>query len=1029
MKLIDFSARRPIFISMCTIIVIVLGGISLTRLPVDLMPDITYPVLSISTTYENAGPEEIEEIITRPIERAVSAVSGVEEVTSTSVEGSSRVTVRFSYETNLDEATNDIRDRLDRITPNFPDEADRPMIRKFDMSSFPILFLGASADLDPVQLKQMIEDNVSYRFERVPGVASADVRGGRDRKINVDLDVNRLVSSGISLDSIMASIRSGTLNLSAGAIEFGNLDVTVRTPGEYRNIHEIEDLVVGTADDEMIRVKDLGEVNDHWSKVRSVFPVDGIPGVRIVIYKQSGNNTVAVAEGIRKELEQIKLDFPQLNLITLMDSSEYIENSIRNVSDSAIQGSLLAMLILLFFLRDLRSTFIISVSIPISIVATFTLMFFNNQSVNIITLGGLALGVGMLVDNSIVVLENIYRLRDEEHKSRFEASVQGTQEVAAPIIASTLTTVAVFLPAFFMTGITGIMFKQMATVIVFSLGCSLMTALTLVPMMTNLVMRDKATDKHHWSVGWLFTLSKTLMTGMENEYRSLLNWALRHRVIVVICAILLLGFSISMVPMIGNEFMPVTDEDEVRVDVELETGTRFDVVYERYKRLEKLIKDNTPEAKFVTGEVGANSWRQRGGHTASLRLPLWPRSERRKRGLRSSDQVANDLRKLLTNAVPGTVIRTRPGRGMFRMGSGGDAGVEVEIRGFDLNIANDLAREVARIMGQNPHLADVKISREDGNPEENIRIDRDKAYDMKLTTHQIANALQTIIDGNNAGVFREGGNEYDIVVSVKDADRMSINQLLDISIPNADGDQVILRNVIGSEPRLGPLGIDRKNQERLITVSAQLVNIDMGTIQQELDREFAHIPMPQGFAITFGGDWEEQQKSAKTLILGAVLALVLVYMVMACQYESLLDPFIVMFSVPFALVGVCILLYTSGTTFNLYSYIGCIMLAGIVVNNAIILVDQINLLRRRDGVPKMAAIEESGRRRLRPILMTTLTTVLGLVPLALGLGDGGEAQAPLARAVIGGLTSSTLITLILIPVIYSLVHGEKIKKI
>jgi HAE1 family hydrophobic/amphiphilic exporter-1 len=1013
---------------MCTIIVIVLGGISLSRLPVDLMPDITYPELSISTTYENAGPEEIEEIITRPIERAVSAVAGVEQVTSTSMEGSSRVNIRFSYETNLDEATNDIRDRLDRVTPNFPDEADRPMIRKFNMSNYPILIIGASADLDPVQMKQMIKDNVSYRFERVPGVASADVRGGRDRKINVDLDVNRLVSSGIPLDSIMQSIRSGTLNLSAGAIEFGNLDVTVRTPGEYRNIHEIEDLVVGTSGQEMIRIKDIGKVNDHWSKVRSVFPVDGFPGVRIVIYKQSGNNTVAVAEGARRELAQLRIDYPQLNLITLMDSSEYIENSIRNVSDSAIQGGLLAMLILFFFLRDLRSTFIISISVPISIVATFTLMFFNDQSVNIITLGGLALGVGILVDNSIVVLENIYRLRDEEGKSRFDASVNGAQEVASPIIASTLTTMAVFLPAFFMTGVTGIMFKQMATVIAFSLGCSLITALTLAPMMTNLFMSPQGVEKHHWSLHWLLSFSKNLMTGLENEYKAMVGWALRHRIAVSLLAVVLLGLSVAMVPWIGNEFMPVTDESEVRVSIEMETGTRFDVVYERYKHIEKLIRENTPEAKVVTGDVGANSWQQRGGHTANIRMPLWPRSERRKLGQRSSEQVANDLRKLLNNAVPGTTVRVRPGQGMFRMG-GGDAGVEVEIRGFDLDIAGDLAREVARIMNENRHLADVKISRESGNPEENIRIDRNKAYDMKLTTHQIANALQTIIDGNNAGVFRESGNEYDIVVSVKDADLMSINRLLDISIPNADGDQVILRNVVTSEPRLGPLAIDRKNQERLITVTAELVDIDMGTALQELDQEFAGIPMPQGFSITFGGDWEEQQKSTRTLLLGAILALALVYMVMACQYESLLDPLIVMFSVPFALIGVCIILYASGTTFNIYSYIGCIMLAGIVTNNAIILVDQVNLLRRRDGLAKNAAIEESGRRRLRPILMTSLTTILGLMPLALGLGDGGEAQAPLARVVIGGLTSSTLITLILIPVIYSLTHREKIREI
>ncbi len=1025
MKLIEFSVRRPIFVSMCTIIVLVLGGISLSKLPVDLMPDITYPVLTITTEYENAGPEEIEEIITRPIERALSAVSGVEEVTSFSKEGSSRVTVKFTYETNLDEATNDVRDRLDRVTPNFPDEAERPMIRKFDTSSFPIVTLGASADLDPVQLKQMIEDNISYRFERVPGVASADIRGGKDRKINVDLDVNRLVSSGISLDDIMTSIKEGTLNLSAGSIEYGNLDVIVRTPGEYSSLAEIEDMVVGSVGSERIRVRDLGTVNDSWEKIRSVFPVNGRPGVRISIYKQSGNNTVQVAKGIFEELEQIKLDYPQLNLITIMDSSKYINNSITSVSDSAIQGGLLAILILLFFLRDVRSTFIISISIPISIIATFTLMYFAGLSVNIMTLGGLALGVGMLVDNSIVVLENIYRLRDEEGKSRYDASVSGTSEVAAPIIASTLTTVAVFLPAFFMTGMTGIMFKQLALVITFSLACSLVSALTLVPMMSVRMMEEHERTKHSIWFGWLFFLSKNMMKMLERDYEAILNWALRHRTIVVILGFLLFAGSLGLIPLVGNEFMPKTDESEVRIDVEMEVGTRFDVVYERFTRLEQIIIEHVPEAEFVVGTVGASTWQKRGGHTSQIRVPLVPRDKRK----RSSEQIANELRITLAEAVPGCKVRTRPGQGLFRMGGSADAGVEVEIRGFDLTVGDELAKQVARIMEENKNLADIKISREMGNPEENIRIDRSKAYDMKLNTWQIANALQTIIDGNNSGVFREHGDEFDIVVKVKGADRMPINDLLDISIPNSDGEQVVLRNVVSSVPRLGPLAIERKNQERLITVTAQLLNIDMGTALSQLDDEFREIPMKQGFSIAFGGDYEEQQKSTKVLAGGVLLALVLVYMVMACQYESLLDPFIVMFSVPFGLIGVCICLFITGTTFNMYSYIGCIMLAGIVVNNAIILVDQINLLRRRDDMAKNEAIAESGRRRLRPILMTTLTTLIGLVPLALGLGDGGEAQAPLARAVIGGLASSTLITLVLIPVLYSLLHKEQIKKI
>lgn len=1020
MKLIDFSIKRPIFVSMCTIIVLVLGGISLSRLPVDLMPDITRPVLTIITTYENAGSEEVEEIITRPIERAVGAVSGVEEVTSSSMEGSSRVTVQFSYETDLNEATNDIRDRLDRVTPHFPDEAERPMIRKFDMSSFPIMMLGASADLDPVQMKQMIEDQVSYRFERVEGVASADIRGGKDRKINVDLDINRLTASGISIDTIMSSIREGTLNLSAGGIERGNLEVTVRTPGEYIGVDEIEEVVVGSQNDEKIRIKDLGIVTDGWEKIRSVHPVNGIPGVRVVIYKQSGSNTVSVARAVRKELDKIQQEMPQLNIIKIFDSSEYIENAIDSVSNSAVNGAILAIIILFFFLRDFRSTVIISISIPISIITTFTLMYFNGLSVNIMTLGGLALGVGMLVDNSIVVLENIYRMRDEDAKPRLVAANAGAAEVAAPIIGSTLTTMAVFLPAFFMTGVTGIMFTQLALVISFSLFCSLITALTLVPMLASRLISEQGDNQRHtFLLAKLFQFSKYLMHTLEQDYKMILEWALKHRAIVIVFSVLLMGGAIAMVPIIGSEFMPVTDESEIRLSIEMEVGTRFDIIYKSYQHLERMITEAVPEAKFVSGSVGANNWQQRGGHTADFRIPLVPRDQRK----RSSDQIANTLRKLLTNAVPGCTIRVRPGRSFFRGSS--DAGIEIEIRGFDLQIGDDIARQVAGIMEAHPNLADIKISRELGNPEENIRIDRSKAYDMRLTTKQIANALQSIIDGKNAGVFRQGGDEFDIVVRVKEADRMSIDEILDIAIPNSDGEPVVLRNVISSEPVLGPLTIERKNQERLIKVTGQLVEIDMGTLVGELNEKFKQIPVKQGFSITFGGDYEEQQKSFYTLLGSVILALILVYMVMACQYESLLDPFVVMFSVPFSLIGVCIILYITHTTFNMYSYIGCIVLAGIVVNNAIILVDHINLLRRRDGLHKNAAIAESGRRRLRPILMTTLTTVLGLVPMAMGLGDGGEAQAPLARTVIGGLTSSTLITLIIVPVIYSILNREK----
>ena len=1017
MKLSQFSVYHPIFTVMIILIVIILGFVSFTRLPIDLLPDITYPTLTIFASYGNASPEEIEELITRPIEGAMAAVPGVEEISSTSSEGSSRVRVSFAWGTDLEEASNDIRDRLDRIIPNLPEDVERPRLRKFDAASFPILIMGASSDLDPIQTRRIVDDQIKYRIERVPGVASLDIWGGLQREIHVNLEPDKIKALGLPLDLILNKIRSENVDVPAGTIERGNFEVLIRTPGVYTNLDEIRNTVIAIRDGVPIQVKEIASVEDSWQKIRRIVKVNGKPGIRLSISKQSGKNTVEVAQAVFKELERIKRDIPQVTLTPIIDSSEYIQNSISNVGRAAIYGGLLAVLVLLFFLRSFRSTTVIATAIPISIIATFALIYFGGFTLNIMTLGGLALGIGMLVDNAIVVLENIYRLQELGEKP-VKAAIDGTGEVSSAIIASTLTTLAVFVPLVFLRGMSGIMFKQLSYVIAFALLCSLVVALTLVPMLSSKILRiTKLSNPTQKSFGLkLYQISAQFFIDLENRYKRLLHYALDHRLLVLGIAFLLFVGSLLLVRLVGSEFMPSADEGEVRVTGEMEIGTRLGVMEEKFDSMADVVKNEVPEIESMVESIGGSSWRGSGSHVGEMRISLVPQSQRS----RSSDEIAGSLREKLVG-IPGVITRIRSGQGFFllRMGQGGGDRIQIEVRGYDLETADALAKQVALIVEEVEGVTDSRLSRETGTPEEIIIIDRQKAADMKLTVSQIANTLQTFLTGTRASNYREAGFEFWIRVKVKDAEMMSLENLLDLTLTNSEGQPVMLRNVVNVRPRKGPVQIERKDQERIITVSADISGRDMGSIITDIRENLRTLPVPRGFSILFTGDYEEQQKAFRELFFGLILALMLVYMVMASLYESLRDPFVVMFSIPLAAIGVILMLFVTNTTLNVQSYIGCIMLGGIVVNNAILLVDYTNLLRRRDKMPLREAIEEAGRRRLRPILMTATTTIIALLPLALGINEGGEAQAPMARAVIGGLLSSTLITLVIVPVVYS----------
>lgn len=1018
-----FSVHRPVFTVMTTLIVMLFGIVSLLRLPIDLMPDITLPTLSVTTTYENASAEEVEELVTRPLEEALAAIPGVEELSSVSAEGQSQIRISFVWGTDLDTAANDIRDRIDRAMARLPEEADRPMLRKFDLASFPVLILGASSNLDPLQMRKILEDRVKYRIERVPGVAALDIWGGEEREIQVDLDLDRLRAFQVSPSAILARLRASNLDRPAGTIREGNRDLRIRVPGYFGSVEEIAETVILEREGVPVLLRDLAVVRDGIQKARQIVRVNGKPGIRLFVNKQSGTNTVEVAEAVLEELQRIRRDIPQVEIVPIINSSKYIRQSLQNVGIAALYGGCLAVLVLLFFLRDLRSTAVIAVSIPVSIVATFAMIYFSGFTLNIMTLGGLALGIGMLVDNAIVVLENITRIRGtlvgttDKRGIPLLAAEYGTSEVMSAIVASTLTTVVVFLPLIFMRGMAGVMFKQFSLVIAFALLCSLLTAATLVPMLASRLLQDGegAPPSRMWDL--FFQWSARKFEAMEEGYRRLLHFSLDHKAFVIGCAVVLLGGSGAMVKKIGTELLPKSDEGEIRIEGEMEVGTAVDVLDRTFQQIEALVRKEVPEIESMISSVGGGGFRVTAKHTGYFRIALVPQRQRK----RSSEAIANALRPKVEE-IPGLTARTRAGQGLFimRMATPEGDAIAVEIRGYDFDIASNLALQVKRLVEGVPGVTDARISRDPGAPEERIRIDRRKAADLGLTVEDIAQTLEIVLGGVSAGFYREGGDAYRILVQDREAEFRPLEEILDLTLTNRMGVPVVLRNVVHVEPAQGPAIIERKNQERIITVTANFTGRDMGSVIADIRERLRDLPLPPGFDIVFGGDYEEQQKSFRELLFSLILAVILVYMVMACQFESLRDPFVVMFSVPLAAIGVVWILFLTKTTFNIQSFIGCIMLAGIVVNNAILLVDHTNLLRHRDQMALREAIEEAGRRRLRPILMTALTTCLGLFPLALGLGEGGETQAPMARAVIGGLLVSTLITLVVVPVVYAI---------
>ncbi len=1014
MNLSRLSVNRPIATTMVFLIIIVLGIMGFRYLPVDLLPPIEYPLLSIRTNYPNVGPEEIETIITDRIENAVASVPNIEEMRSSSEEGRSQVTLEFAQGTNIDEAANDTRAALDRIRDDFPPEVESPRLWKFDPDNFPVVILGAHSERSMDELTRILEREISQRFEQIPGVGTVDVWGGVYREIQVRLKRDRLASSQLSASDVRQALERENLTLPGGDMREGFNDMYVRTKGEYRTLDEIANTIITMVDGQPIRVKDVAEVVDGFSDVNRLVQIDRQPMVRLGIRKQSGANTVTVARIARETMEQINRERDDLNLLVVIDQSEFIQNSINNVQQSALWGGLLAIFILYIFLRNGSTTFIIALAIPISIIATFGLLFFNNLTLNQMSFGGLALGIGLIVDNAIVVLENIVRLREERQELQ-ESALTGTRQVTGAIVASTLTTLVIFLPVVFMQTLSAMLFKELALVVVFALLCSLFVALTLVPMLSSryLTVRagEKTTDSEKSRLGRWFLR-------MEKIYFSWLQSAMVHKKNVFIVTGGLLILTILLWPLLPMELAPQTDADEIDVDIQMAQGTNIAVVHQYLMELEQIVRTVVPmeEIRHMTAEI-------RGGD-AEVELALKNASERSI----SSFVLADQIREEVAGRVPGTDVRVTAQSGLWMLrrlfGSGGAEAVQLELRGYDLDMADYIAKNIEDVMKQVPEIADIRISRREGRPEQNLIVNREKIADLGLSVRQVAEVIQTNVGGMRAGVFRESGEEYPIVVRLQPQDRLNTSDLSNVSLRTRFGDILPVSAVVDVQRRRSPIEIERINGQRVTYITANLQSGEaLGDVVERLQDRLSNLSLPEGFSLVFSGEYKEQQEAQRDFLVSIIMAIILIYMVMAAQFERFLDPLIVMITVPLAFIGVVPTLLITGTSLNIQSLMGIVMLIGIVVNNAIVLVDYINQLRRDEHMPVNEAVLLAGRLRLRPILMTTCTTVLGMLPLSFGTGAGGEIQASLARAVIGGLSVSTLITLILIPVAYTAIHN------
>lgn len=1033
MNLPEFGVKRPITNLMIFSSIIIISFYSLSRLGIDLMPEIEPPAISVISAYPGASAQDVEIRVTEPLENQLATTPGIDKITSRSIEGASVITLKFKWGTNLDEASNDIRDRIDlakRFLPDIPDEMDNPFIFKFNTASIPILFMGFSAKESYPDLYDIIDNRVGDAIRQLPGVGTVQLIAGLERQINIWVDRVRMEGYGMSVLDIQRILQQENITLPLGNLKSGLTDYLLRIPGEFQSPEEINDVIIGNKDGRLVYMKDVARVEDGHAEVMTMLRFNRRPALMMMVQKQTGTNTVEVAERVKKRIESVKPNLPSdVEMFLLFDTSKDIISALDSLKSAVWLGVFLVILVVWFFLRQFAASMIIALTIPFSLLIAFIYLFISGKTINTISLSSLAIASGMVVDNAIVVTDNAYRHMERGQRSR-EAAIYGTSEIFLAIGASTLTTVVVFMPMLFISGVVGIMFGELAMIVSVTLVASLFTASTFTPMLCAKWLkpeRDKDKNRPAWLVKFYET-SERWFKSMESGYARALGWCLGHKKTVIYGFLAVFFLSLLSTKFIGNEFIPEEDTGDIRITVSLPLGTRVEETDKIARRIEDIYKELVPEAKTMyvrSGDIPRRGARMLGGtagtHVVMSGCKLVPKTDRN----RSVKEVAQVLRKKI-NEIPGIIkLDVSSGNPLGRMiaGTGGKA-IQVEIIGHSFDDTDNLARRVKELVERVKGAVDVSISREIDRPELRIEVDRQKAAALGLNMSTIANSVRTYVEGSTSTRYREKGETYDIVLRLEESSRSKREDVEGLVLVSpVTGKKIRLSNIARIEEKIGPVSIDRQNRERIVMVECNVHNRSTGKVQEDITRELRKIVIPPGIMVNLGGEAEEQSKAFQDLTLLLALGIALVYMVMAAQFESLVDPFIVMFAVPFTFTGVLLALLVTRTTLSVITFLGIIMLMGIVVNNAIVLISYIGILRAR-GYSMVEAVTIGGKDRLRPVLMTTITTLAGLLPLALFRGEGSESWQPLGITMLGGLSISSIVTMLFVPTFYAAVESN-----
>jgi hydrophobic/amphiphilic exporter-1 (mainly G- bacteria), HAE1 family len=1033
MSIYKKAVNKPITSILIFVGVIIMGLYSLIQLPIDQFPEIEIPSVTVMTSYPGANGTEVETNVSKILENSLNSVDGLKEVYSTSKDNLSLVTLEFEWGANLDEALNDVRSSIDLVYDALPEGASRPMIIKLNTSMMPIMQYAITAEDSYPGIKKIIEDNLITVLNRIDGIGNISLSGSPQRYVYIDIDPTKLNSYGLSLETVGSAIANNNMNLASGTVKMGKEQYQLRVQGEFAASEEINNIVVSsTFDGKQIFVRDLAQVRDTIKDLTLEEKINGKDGARLVIMKQSGANTVEIAKKVREQIAQVQKTLPpDIQFEIIYDSSDVIQNSVSGLSETIMYALIFVVFVVLFFLGKWRATFIISLTIPISLIVSFIYLYYTGSSLNIISLSSLSIAIGMVVDDAIVVLENINK-HIERGASPREAAIYATNEVWVSVIATTLVIVAVFLPLTLVGGVAGVMFKELGWIVTIVVSVSTLVAITLTPSLSAMMLTIKKKDET--SEAKRFSYQNTvvkLLDKIDAIYANIIRWCLRNKAITLTLAVLI--FVGSLVPVfmgaIGTDFMAQNDEGRLTITIELQRGTRVEEASATARVIEGRIAQIAPEIELISTSTGSSD--ETGFSSLFIsstnnKIVMMVRASKKYDRERTIFEIAEEIRKDLSTLPE--VITYDVSAASFGGGMGGN-NVEVEIFGHDFDATNAVAADLKNRMQKLSGARNIDVDREEDRPELKIELDKEKISRHGLNTAMMASYVRNRINGMPAGYFKEQGDEYPIVVRLTEEYRTSITGIEELDIVTMQGKKIKLKELAEIKEYWGPPNIERKRRERMVKVSATPEGLSLGELAEQIKQEVKQMDIPQGVQVQVGGDYETQQESFADIATLFLLIVILVYIVMASQFESFSKPFIIMMSVPFAITGVILALLITGTSLNLIGALGMVLLVGIVVKNGIVLVDYINLMRDR-GNELNEAIALSGQSRLRPVLMTAITTILGMIPMTLSTSEGSETWVPMGIVVIGGLIVSTLITLIVVPTLYAVMsrRGERNKQ-